>query len=126
MESPEVLLAIYYLGLGFVAFLGWAGIAAALNEPLDNGGRTAWRRVSITLAVVGLLHPAVAFAARDIAIQVDRDDDGGHDASTRHLRLANWCAILSLVIAGALILTQMRGTGAGSAMQALRQAGGRA
>lgn len=116
---------MYYLGLGFVALLGWAGVAQALNEPLDDGRRARWRRASTTLAVIGLLHPAIALVARDVAVQVDRDDDNERDEPTsRHLRLANWCTATSLIIAGAFIFLHTLDTGGGgdAAMRAVQQA----
>ena len=127
MRSTEAQLVMYYVVFSFVALLGWAGIAQALNEPFDDDRRRPWRRASTILAVIGLLHPAVALVARDIAVQVDRDDDNErNEPPTRHLRLANWCTVASLIVAGTFLLIQTQGAGDDDAMRGVHEAMGHA
>jgi hypothetical protein len=99
----DALLAMYYFGLGFVALLGWAAIAQDLNSPFDEVRRATWNRISAVLAVAGLVQPALAFIARDIARQAARDDEEDRRPSSRFLTLANTCAVGSLAVAAVVI-----------------------
>ena len=105
MLSTDALLIVYYLGLGFVALLGWAAIAQDLNKPFDEPRRESWNRTSAILAIAGLTHPALPFIARDIARQAARDDGGIEieRPTSPFVTLATACAAVSIAAAAAVI-----------------------
>lgn len=103
MLSTDALLIVYYLGLGFVALLGWAAIAQDLNNPFDEPRRESWNRTSAILAIVGLAHPALPFIARDIARQTARNDDETERPTSPFVTLATACAAGSIAVAVAVI-----------------------
>lgn len=106
MSEPTLALIGYYLGLGFAVLLVWA---ACLPDAQPDHGRVARTvRRSRRAAVVGILHPAVALAARDLIGQAgidlaDREADlvGTVD---RAASLAGACVVLSAVIAVAVLV----------------------
>jgi hypothetical protein len=101
--STDALLIVYYLGLGFVALLGWAAIAQDLSKPFDERRRESWNRTSAILAIAGLAHPALPFIARDIARQAARHDDETERSTSPFLTLATVCAAVSIAVAAAVI-----------------------
>jgi hypothetical protein len=76
--GPAEILLTYYLGGAFVVLLGWA--AYLPDPPLDAGRAQRYLRWSTVAAVVGLAHPALGLAARDIVGQVGQVGQVGHDA----------------------------------------------
>jgi len=106
--STDVLLIVYYLGLGFVALLGWAAIAQDLNRPFDQRRRATWNRISAVLAIAGLVQPALAFIARDVARQAAREDEEDRRTTSRFVTLATTCAAVSLAVAAAVIAVTTR------------------
>jgi hypothetical protein len=102
--STDGLLIVYYLGLGFVALLGWVAIAQDLSKPFDEPRRESWNRASAILAIAGLTHPALPFIARDIARQAARGDEGESDRPTSpFVTLATASAAVSIAVAAAVI-----------------------
>ena len=95
-------LLVYYLGFGFVVFLGWATFHPdrQLEEPQ---ARRYLRRATIA-AVVGIIHPAVPLAARDIIGQVGMDvPDDNPDLHRRHARATTAANVLAVVSAIPLV-----------------------
>lgn len=104
MLGPTEIVLIYYLGFGFVILLGWA--ACHPDRLLDTDGARRYLRRAALAAVAGIVHPAIALAARDLIGQVGHELPTGQDIATTHRRVAttaNACAVLSLVPAGALV-----------------------
>jgi hypothetical protein len=106
--STDALLIVYYLGLGFVALLGWAAIAQDLGKPFDEPRRGSWNRTSAILAIAGLAHPALPFIARDIARQAARNDDEIERLTSPFVSLATACAAVSVAVAAAVIAVMTR------------------
>lgn len=100
LGSTEALLA-YYLGFGFVIFLGW--VAALPTRLLDEPSARRYLRGSTIAAVIGLLHPAIALAARDIVSQVGIDLPATDTGLRRTTAITNALAALSLIAAAAVI-----------------------
>jgi hypothetical protein len=100
--STEARLAVYYLGFGFVALLGWAAIAQDLSRAFDQSRRQRWDRLSAVLSVAGLVHPALPVIGLDIARQAARDEQDNVPPS-RFITLAMVCAVASVGVAGVVI-----------------------
>ena len=103
-ESTQQLLG-YYAGGGFIVLLFWA--ASLPDRRLTAPGAHRYLRWTTVAAVVGLLHPAIALAARDVTGQVGAEiPDGGAQLARRHertTRLVNILAALSVLPALALL-----------------------
>jgi hypothetical protein len=103
LSSTNALLA-YYLGLGFIVVLGWA--ASHPDRELDHETAGRYLRWSRVAAVVGLVHPAIGLAARDIVGQVGSDmpdDTALRRQQQRTARTANVLAVVSAAVAVALL-----------------------
>jgi hypothetical protein len=97
-------LFLYYLGLGFVIFLSWA--IAVPDRQLDESAVRRYLRWTTIAAIVGLVHPAIPLAARDIIGQVGIDLPNNDDLRRRHTRAtraANTLTVLSAVPVAVLI-----------------------
>jgi hypothetical protein len=101
--STDAQLVVYYLGFGFVALLGWAAIAEDLTKPFDQPRGARWNRASAVLAFAALAHPVLALIARDIAIQVARDDEDRRQPSP-FVDLATVCAAAGVVAAVVVVI----------------------
>lgn len=109
MLGPTETLVAYYLGGGFVILLGW--VACLPDRQLDRAGARRYLRWSTVAAVAGLLHPALALAARDIAGQVGidlPDDDRLADRHAHTTTVVNVLALLSALPALALLALDLR------------------
>lgn len=107
MLSTETFLAVYYLGYGFVIFLGWACLADTSDGPGGPNRRDRLHRLARSLVVVGVLHPAAALAARDIAAQLTRPE-GPHDPRvSRTIRATNGGLALALAVAAVVVTSQL-------------------
>lgn len=102
MLSTETFLVLYYLGYGFVIFLGWACIVDASGAPSEPSRRIWLHRLAVGLAIVGVLHPALALAGRDIAVELGRSDGLSDPKAPRTLRVTNWA--LAFGVAGAVLI----------------------
>ncbi|HMG40468.1 MAG TPA: hypothetical protein VK611_04035 [Acidimicrobiales bacterium] len=106
MAGTTTTLIAYYLGLGFVIFLGWA--AAVPDRRLDGPTARRYLRWTTVTAVVGLLHPALALGARDIVgqvgIEMPDDDPTLHRHQQRAARTTNAIAVVSAIPAAALVI----------------------
>lgn len=107
MLSTETFLALYYLGYGFVIFLGWACIVDASGAPGEPSRRDRLHRLAVGLAIVGVLHPAFALAGRDIAVQLGRSDGLSDPNAARTLRATNWGLALGVAVAALIITSQV-------------------
>ena len=90
-------LLMYYLGVGFAVLLAWA--AALPNRQLDPDDAHRYLRRATAAAIVGLAHPALALAARDIVGQVGLDLPQNHAIARTHQRtttLVNALTVASL------------------------------
>ncbi|MGH9138839.1 MAG: hypothetical protein ACRD0G_17650 [Acidimicrobiales bacterium] len=98
-------LVLFYLGYGYLVFLGWAAVISTTDrshQPIDG---TRVRRRATAAAAVGLLHPAFAFAVWDIARTVGRRvPDGGSESTDRRCLVA---ACASVAIAALVIMSHL-------------------
>lgn len=98
---------MYYLGFGFIIFLGWA--ACHPDRALDAAAVRHYLRWTSVTAVVGILHPALALATRDLVSQVGLELPNNDDILTaRHHRattVVNACLALSAIPAAILAAT---------------------
>lgn len=92
MLGPTQRLLAYYFGGGFVILLGWA--ACQPNHRLDTTATRRYLRWSTIAALMGLLHPAITLAARDIVDQAGNDlpDD---NLATQHARTRTTINVLT-------------------------------
>ena len=103
MLGTDISLVLYYLGGGFVIFLGWAAVAGEPDRAIGPRPRARLHQLALGLAVAGLLHPAFALAGRDLAVQLGRTE-GVHDKrSPATVRLTTIGLVVSIA-AGALVL----------------------
>lgn len=97
LGTTETLL-VYYLGLGFVVLLGWA--ACLPDRQLEEPQARRYLRRSTVAAIIGIIHPAVPLAARDIIGQVGIDvPDNNPDLRRRHARATAFVNVLAIVSA---------------------------
>ena len=104
MLGPTEKLLTYYLGGGFVILLAWA--ACLPDRRLDPDTARRYLRWSTIAAIVGLLHPALPLAARDVTRQVGlelADDDQLTNRHARTTTTVNILAVLSTLPALALL-----------------------
>jgi hypothetical protein len=86
--APTATLALYYLGVSYLAVLAWAGVGHDLiHDRSDDVHRRTQRRV-VGLVVFGVAHPAFALAAWDIARELAKDGDGPPASAVRQVALA--------------------------------------
>lgn len=97
MLGPTQSVLAYYLGGGFVVLLAWA--ACHPDRRLDAEASRRYLRWSVVVAAVGIVHPAVPYAARDILGQVgvDLPDDGEDSLAARHRRASRAVDVLTLL-----------------------------
>jgi hypothetical protein len=99
---------MYYLGFGFAVLLGWA--ACVPDRALDAAAGRRYLRWTTVAAVVGILHPAIALAARDIIGQVGVELPNDDALTTRQHRvttIVNACLALSLVPTAIVLATTL-------------------
>lgn len=107
--STEIVLA-YYLGFGFVTLLGWVIAAPEPGHGLSGAVAARYLRWSRLVGVVGIMHPALGFAIRDVVDQVgmelpdDRELDAKH---ARASRVVNVYAMASVVLAAAILIAHL-------------------
>lgn len=107
MLSTETFLAFYYFGYGFVIFLGWACVTDTSGPPADLAQRTRLHRLAAGLAILGVLHPALALAGRDIAAELGRGDGLSDPRAPLTLRVTNWGLLLAVAVAALIIASQI-------------------
>jgi len=108
--NREGMLLIYYGGFGFAIFLGWAAtVGAEINSDLTAVRRVRFDRAARALALVGLLHPALAMTGLDIARQLARFDDLATARSLATLRVSGWSAAASVALAVAVFIASVSG-----------------
>jgi hypothetical protein len=101
--GTELSLTLYYAGLGFVVFLLWATVAGEPGRTTAPARRGRLHRLAIGMAVAGLLHPGLAIAARDLAVQLGRTE-GVHDPRVpATMRLTTAALCISMAVSAALI-----------------------
>ena len=107
MLNTETFLFLYYLGLGFVLFLGWMCLAEPFERAADAERRRALRRVAVGLAVAGVLHPVLALAARDLSGQLQPFEGPADPETTRTVRLTTQALIVALLLLTVVFLSQL-------------------
>lgn len=109
MLGPTESLLMYYLATGLAIFLAWAACLPTHELTPDEIRR--YQRWSTIAAAAGVLHPGIAFAARDILSQV-RLDIPAQSALTRAqhraTRMVDVLMAVSLVAAAAVIFMVVR------------------
>ena len=107
MLSTETFLAVYYLGCGFVIFLLWGCVSDEADRAVEPAHRRRLHRLATASAVVGVLHPALALAGRDLAGQLGRAD-GPHDPrAAGTLRVTTWALAVAAGLAGLVVVSQI-------------------
>lgn len=107
MLSTETFLAFYYFGFGFVIFLGWACVTDTSGSPADPARRNRLHRLAAGLAILGVLHPALALAGRDIAAEMGRSDGLPDPRAPRTLRVTNSGLVVAVAVATLIIASQI-------------------
>lgn len=103
MLGTDISLVLYYLGGGFVIFLGWAAVAGEPDRATRPRPRARLHQLALGLAVAGLLHPGFALAGRDLAVQLGRTEGVRDQRSPTTVRLTTIGLVVSTA-AGALFL----------------------
>jgi hypothetical protein len=102
--------ALYYLGVGFAALLAW-GIASP-DRALDADTVRRYQRWAPAAAALGVLHPGLALAARDVlsqvALDVPADDTALAARHARARRLVDALLVLSGAVTAAAVVTIVR------------------
>jgi len=99
--GPAEILLTYYLGGAFVILLGWA--AYLPDPPLDAGRAQRYLRWSTVAAVVGLAHPALGLAARDIVGQVGQVGHDAPDDTRLAPRVARTATTINVLLAASIL-----------------------
>jgi uncharacterized membrane protein YbhN (UPF0104 family) len=113
--GTDALLALYYLGFGFAVFLCWAIVADRLNDDLDQPLRDRLTRRAGAVAVLGIFHPAVSLAARDILKQVGEEGELPAVA-----RVVDAMSVVGVIAAVAVIAAHMARFHDAPGLQSLR------
>ena len=108
--SSEILL-FYYLGLGFAIFLGWVALRAR-SRGLASVRPAAARylRWAPFVGILGVLHPALGFATRDIVDQVGIELPDDRKLAAKHARVSsvvNASAMVSLVVMAVVLVVNV-------------------
>jgi hypothetical protein len=121
--STTASLALYYMGFGFVVFLAWVIAADRLNDDLDAPRRDRFARQARAVALLGILHPALGFAARDVVRQVDvQATDAERGDIARLARVIDAALVVGVAIAIAVVAAHMPQFHDAPGMQGLRSA----
>jgi hypothetical protein len=107
--SSENLL-VYYLGLGFATLLGWVIFAPDPGLGLSRQAAARYLRWAPFVGIVGVLHPALGFAARDIVDQVGIELPDDRELAAKHARVSsfvNASAMVSLVVTPVVLVVNL-------------------
>lgn len=107
--SPEGL-TFYYVGLGFTILLGWVAVAPEPGRRLSRRVAARYLRWTPLVGIVGVLHPALGFATRDIVDQVGIELPDDPELASKHARVSgvvNATAVLSLVVVAAVLVVNV-------------------
>ena len=105
--NTETFLFLYYLGLGFMLFLGWMCLAEPFERAADPERRRSLRRVAVGLAVAGVLHPVLALAARDLSRQLQPFEGPADPEIAGTVRLTNRALAAALTLLTVVFLSQL-------------------
>lgn len=109
MIGSEILL-FYYLGLGFAILLGWVIFAPDPGLGLSREGAARYLRWAPFVGIVGVLHPALGFAARDIVGQVGIELPDDRELAAKHAHVSsfvNASATVSLVVMAVVLVVNL-------------------
>lgn len=120
--NTEIFVAVYYLGFGFLIFLGWMCILDASGPPVDQVRRNRLHRLAVGLATVGLVHPAFALAGRDLAAQLGRVDGPYNPKAASTLRITTWGLAVALTVAVLVVAAQLGPLGDAPVFRQIRSA----
>ena len=104
MSQFTVYFLAYYVTIGFLGLLLWAGVGSTLIEPLHGSRRTRVRSIGAALLLVGIAHPMFAFAGRDVLRDLQRADR----VDDPHTPRADVLVIISSVIAVVVLFAVLR------------------
>ncbi len=107
--SSEILL-FYYLGLGFAIFLGWVLFAPDPGLGLSPPAAARYLRWAPFVGILGVLHPALGFATRDIVDQVGIELPDDRKLAAKHARVSsvvNASAMVSLVVMAVVLVVNV-------------------
>lgn len=107
MLTTTTFLFIYYIGCGYVIVLLWMCVGDPSSRPVGPAVRRRLHLLAATLAVVGVLHPVLALAGRDIGEQLRRADGPPDPRAHRTVRLTNWALGVALCVFLTVIVSQL-------------------
>lgn len=107
MLNTGTFLALYYLGYGFVIALGWLCIPDPSGRAIDPEGRNRLHRLAIGLALVGVIHPVLALAGRDVAVQLSRSEGPFDPRASTTVRVTSWGLWVALGLALLVVASQL-------------------
>jgi hypothetical protein len=109
MLGVSSIVALYYLAFGFAILLAWA--IAVPDRTLDAAAARRYLRWAALVAPLGLAHPALAWATKDVVDQVGVELDevdalADDDLTVRHRRVStatNATLALSALLAATIV-----------------------
>ena len=107
MIGVSEILLVYYLGLGFATLLGWPIFSPDPGRRLGRRAAARYLRWAPLAGMVAVLHPALAFAIRDIVDQVGIELPEDRELAAKHARVSgvvNASAVMSLVVVAAVLV----------------------
>jgi len=110
MVGLSEILLVYYLGLGFATLLGWPILAPDPGRRLGRRAAARYLRWAPLVGIVAIVHPAVAFATRDIVDQVGIELPDDRELAAKHARVSsvvNASAVVSLVVVAAVLVVDV-------------------
>lgn len=107
MLNTEAFLLIYYVGYGFVIFLGWMCVTDPTGRAVDARRRRGLHRLALGLAVAGVIHPVFALAGRDIGRQLGLTDGLPDPQAAQTVQLASLGLAVGLSLLAAVIVSQL-------------------
>ena len=101
MFASKATLALYYFGAAYLVMLAWAVVLHDHINDSSDAGRARTTRRATAFLVVGIVHPAFALAAWDLARQLNVAGDGDEVGSSGRVgRFAPIVAAVSAAAAG--------------------------
>lgn len=106
MLPSDATLALWYLGVGYLAFLGWAAIVHDLVNSAVGTTPRRTRPIALACVVAGVLHPAFALAAYDVTRQLQNEGDPTERWPARLGVVALWVGAFSTVAGSVLLIAR--------------------
>ena len=107
MLNTASFLLLYYFGYGFVLALGWLCIPDPSSRAQDPEGRNHLHQLARGLAVVGVIHPVLALAGRDVAVRLSRSDGPFDPRAPQTVRVTRWGLWVALGVTLLVVASQL-------------------